>query len=317
MDTRERMAASVIVVGSANLDRVYRVPRIPAPGETLLATAASEHPGGKGNNQVIAVARAGAPVAFLAALGSDAAGNRLVRTLADAGVVDLTRRVDAPTGTALITVDDAGENTIVVNAGANALLTDLTAAERAEIESADYLLVQLEIPLDTVLAAARVAHAAGTTVVLNAAPICDLPGELLDLVDLLVVNEHEALILAGASNVDDSPVVAFAMKVADTLLARVASVVVTLGSAGAVVANRDTTPRHLQAHRVTAVDTTGAGDTFCGALVASLCEGRTLYEATGLAGIAAAISVQREGAVSSIPTRDEIDRFSRADGSAA
>lgn len=305
------MTGGVVVVGSANLDLVYRVPRIPGPGETLLATSASEHEGGKGNNQVIAAARSGAAATFIAALGDDSAAGRLERTLDAAGVRILTRRADAPTGTALITVDDAGENAIVVNSGANALLTELTVGERVAIEATDTLLMQLEIPLETVAAAARCAHAAGVRVVLNAAPARELPDSLLELIDLLVVNEHEAMLLAGGTGESSAalPVAALAEALAAELLTRVRSVVITLGAEGALVAERDAAPILLPAARVTAVDTTGAGDTFCGALVAALSLGRTLPEACEFAAIAAAISVQRAGAVPSIPMADEIDRF--------
>jgi ribokinase len=283
--------SGVIVVGSANLDLVYRVHALPAPGETVLATGAAKHPGGKGNNQVIAVARAGAPATFLAAIGADADGDLLVAALEQAGVTLLLRRPATPTGTALITVDDAAENSIVVNSGANNDLIDLTDEERTAVASASILLMQLETPLPTVIAAAAAARAAGTTVVLNAAPFRPLPPELLALVDLLIVNEVEAA------------------AVGEEQLAQVPECVVTLGARGAVVRDRTGVSTAVASPKVDAVDTTGAGDTFCGALVAALGDGLGLAAAARFAVAAAALSVQREGAVSSIPTRAVIDEF--------
>lgn len=283
--------SGVIVVGSANLDLVYRVHALPAPGETVLATGAAKHPGGKGNNQVIAVARAGAPATFLAAIGADADGDLLVAALEQAGVTLLLRRPATPTGTALITVDDAAENSIVVNSGANNDLVDLTDDERTALATASILLMQLETPLPTVVAAAEAARAAGTTVVLNAAPFRPLPPELLALVDLLIVNEVEAA------------------AVGEEQLAQVPECVVTLGARGAVVRDRTGAETAVASPKVDAVDTTGAGDTFCGALVAALDDGLDLAAAARFAVAAAALSVQREGAVSSIPTRTAIDEF--------
>lgn len=305
---------SVVLLGSANLDLVYAVDRIPSPGETVLATGFASHPGGKGNNQVTAVARAGADVTFIAALGTDAAADLVLASLRESGVHDLIRRVDEPTGTALITVDAAAENTIIVNSGANASLLDLTEADLAAIGEAGLLLLQLETPLPTVLAAARHARAAGTVVVLNAAPIRDLPQELLDAVDLLIVNEHEADRLATQLDParNSTPVTADeAARLAGELLRSVPAVILTLGSDGAVVRSRNSDgPTHVPGIRVTAVDTTGAGDTFCGALVAALeRDPGDLDDATRFATAAAALSVQRAGAVPSIPLEKEISDF--------
>ncbi|MET0933061.1 MAG: ribokinase [Mycetocola sp.] len=305
---------SVVVLGSANLDLVYAVDRIPSPGETVLATGFASYPGGKGNNQVTAVARAGADVTFIAALGTDAAADLLLESLTTAGVRDLIRRIDEPTGTALITVDASAENTIIVNSGANAHLVDLTETELAAIGDARLLLLQLETPLATVLAAARHARAAGTMVVLNAAPIRDLPQELLDAVDLLIVNEHEADRLATQLDParTSTPVTADeAARLAGELVRSVPAVILTLGAEGAVVRARDGDgATHVSGIRVTAVDTTGAGDTFCGALVAALDRSPgDLDDATRFATAAAALSVQRAGAVPSIPLEKEISDF--------
>jgi ribokinase len=278
---------SVLVVGSGNVDLVSQVERIPSPGETVLSTGFATHAGGKGNNQATAAARAGAHTTFIGAFGDDDNGARLRASLTASGVHTLVRTSAEPTGTAMITVARGGENAIVVNAGANADLTDLTADEREAIAAATIVLLQLEIPLATVVAAAR---AATGTVVLNAAPAQPLPRELLGEVDLLVVNEHEAEVLGGA----------------DELRTIVPRLVVTLGAEGAAVHTPGDTSVVAGRH-VDVVDTTGAGDTFCGALVAKLDEGAALHEAVRFATAAAALSVGRAGAVPAIPTREEID----------
>jgi ribokinase len=297
---------SVVVVGSANLDLVYRTPRIPSPGETVLATGFQSNPGGKGNNQVTAVARAGAEVSFIAALGQDAAAAEISESLDAAGVTQLVRQLGSPTGTALITVDDQAENTIVVNSGANAELVDLTAAECAAIEASDYLLMQLESPLATVAHAAEVGRNAGTTVILNAAPVRELPESIWHNIDLLIVNEHEAEELSGESD---------ERRAATALTKLGPAVIVTLGSEGALVCVADAPAVVVPGIRVSAVDTTGAGDTFCGALVAALDAGGrgltldSLVDAAGFATAAAALSVQEVGAIPSIPTLDRIRAF--------
>lgn len=282
---------SVVVVGSGNLDLVSQVERIPAPGETVLSTGFATHAGGKGNNQATAAARAGADTTFVGAFGDDEPGTRLRAGLAADGVTLLVRTVPEPTGTALIAVSATGENSIVVNPGANAALRDLTAEERAAVAGAGIVLLQLEIPLETVVDAV---HAATGTVVLNAAPAHPLPSAVLDEVDVLVVNEHEAALLGGP----------------DHLLTTVPALVITLGADGALIRTRaDST--HVLGLPVDVVDTTGAGDTFCGALAARLDEGAGLTEATRFATTAAALSVRRAGAVPAIPTREEIDDFHR------
>lgn len=295
---------TVTVVGSANLDLVYRVEQLPRPGETSLASGFVSNPGGKGNNQAIAAARAGASVTFVAAIGEDAAAEEVAKPLGAAGVTRLLRRDQQPTGTAVIIVDSAAENSIVVNPGANGALINLNADERVAIASADFLLMQLEIPNSTVFEAARIAAAAGTRVVLNAAPISDLPDGLLALVDILIVNEHEAASL-GATSLDISGDIH-------------AAIITTLGPDGARIDSAGVSST-IPGSPVRAVDTTGAGDTFCGALVAALDEALatgadplspdSLESAARFATAAAALSVTRPGAVPSIPTRQEIDDF--------
>ena len=281
---------NVVIVGSANVDQVFRVTAIPSPGETVLSNGFSTALGGKGQNQAVAAARAGASAAFVCALGDDAFGGSIREGLAADGIDGTgVRTVDAPTGTALIAVDDSGENTIIVEAGANALL-ELGDADAAAIASADVLVMQLEIPLETVAQAARSARRAGTRVLLNAAPIRELPAELLADVDILVVNEHEGAFLAR-----DGDVAALAP-----------IVIVTLGAAGAVAYEGGGEVR-VPAPKVSAVDATGAGDTFCGALAARLAEGAPLDAALRFAVAAASLSVQKHGAVPSIPLREQIE----------
>lgn len=285
---------AVVVVGSANIDQIFRVTTIPTAGETVLSHGFSTALGGKGQNQAVASARAGAATSFLAAVGDDSFGSQIRQGLA-ADSVDISRlrTVSAPTGTAMIAVDDSAENMIIVEPGANALLTGLSLADRAVIGAARVVVLQLEIPLDTVIEAADAAHAATTTVVLNAAPIRDLPDALLGTVDILVVNEHELAVLTAA-------------RPGTELTDLVPVLVITLGSRGAVLRRRGLADLSFTAPKVTAVDTTGAGDTFCGALAASLAEGTELELAVRFAVVAGSLSVQRVGAVPAIPHREEI-----------
>lgn len=297
---------SVVVLGSANLDLVYDVDRIPAPGETVLSRGFASYPGGKGNNQAIAVARLGAETRFIVALGADDAADRLAAEARDAGIDLRDRRVDAPTGTAVIYVDDIGENSIVVNSGANAALVDLARAELAVIAEADLLVLQLETPPATVQAAVRAAKANGTTVILNAAPSGAVPAGLLGEVDILIVNEHEAAELVGEPG---DP-----RELLPALTARGCAVIITLGAAGSLVGVPGEAPVKVPAVEVNAVDTTGAGDAFVGGFAAALDNGGratapdlpALVAATEFATAAAGIAVQRKGAVPSIPTLEEV-----------
>jgi len=320
--------SGVVVVGSANLDVVLGVEEVPRAGETVLARSRAEHVGGKGLNQAVAAARCGAATTFVGALGDDGAGRLLREALADAGVDVRARLLEAPTGTAFITVSAAGENAIVVDAGANAGLTDLAPAELAVVRGAGHLLCQLEVPLPTVAAAAEEASAAGGVVVLNPSPVQPLPASLLGRVHVLLVNEHEAAALAGGG-VDEGAgeVVERARPLVRRLLADVPAVVVTLGARGALVAVRGGWPDgvHVPGLPVEAVDTTGAGDAFSGALVAALEDARArgagraggapdeadLVAASRVATAAAALSVQRHGAAASAPHRADVEALLR------
>jgi ribokinase len=293
---------TVVVLGSANLDLVFGVASIPRPGETVLASGQQQHPGGKGLNQAVAAARAGAPTVFIGAVGDDSAADRLIGAMAGAGIdTSQLRQVHGPSGTAIITVDEAGENAIVVAAGANEELVSIEPGERALIEAATVLIAQLEVPLATVTDAAAIARAAGTTVVLNAAPAQTLDRSLLTEVDVLVVNEHEARILAGL-DAGAGEVIALAR----LLAAHVPTVVVTMGAEGAVWFG-GAGEGSVAAPRATVVDTTGAGDTFTGVLGAGLADGLAIGAAVERAVVAGAISVETAGAVPSIPMREQID----------
>lgn len=287
----------VVVVGSANVDIVLPVERIPRPGETVLATGLSRGPGGKGSNQAVAAARAGASTAFVASVGDDESGRLLEAVLTGAGVdLSLLDRTSTPTGTAVITVDGTGENSIVVAPSANAELT-LSSEARRVVADARVTLAQLEIPSETVIAAAEQAR----FMILNAAPAAALDDDLLEHVDLLVVNEHEAAVISG---VDDKP---------EALLDRVPAVIVTLGGDGAIVLRRDAEPVRVAGIAAQVVDTTGAGDTFCGVLAAALAAGDDLPDAVRRANAAASLSVEKPGAAGSVPDRTAIDaRYAEA-----
>lgn len=284
---------TVVVLGSVNMDLVTTVSRRPAPGETVLGTEFATVPGGKGANQAIAAARSGARVRFLGAIGDDAFGAELTATLSDAGIdTALVRRVDGASGIASIIVDDTGENSIIVVAGANGRVTDLTAAELAAIAEADILLCQLEIPIDTVLAAARHARASGTVVALNPSPVQPLPTDLWSAVDLAIVNSLEYEQYSAE-------------------LAQVAHVVRTLGGDGAVYRGEDGTELSVAGLAVDVVDTTGAGDAFTGGLVATWNQGAPY--ALNWANTGGALATTSLGASSSIPNREEIAAALRAE----
>lgn len=291
------MTGRVAVVGSANVDLVVDVDRHPGPGETVLGGDLRRSPGGKGANQAVAAARAGGAVtAFVGALGRDDAAELLLESLRGAGVAtEAVGRVDGPSGTALITVTPDGENSIVVAAGANARLA-LTPAAAAAVAGADVVLAQLEVPLEVVLAAAA-ARRPGCLLVLNAAPSRPLPDEVWAAVDVLVVNEHEAIDLSPGGGVDAA---------VERLLERVPTVVVTMGALGALVASRGAPVVRVPSIDVDPVDSTGAGDTFCGVLAARLADGVEVVAAVRAAVVAGALAVTRRGAQSGVPTAAEV-----------
>ncbi|MET8078423.1 ribokinase [Streptomyces sp. NPDC005303] len=289
----------IAVLGSTNMDLVAYAEKAPRLGETVTGREFRTIPGGKGANQAIAAARAGATVSMIGAVGHDNFGTRLRSTLEHSGVTtDHLRTVEGPSGTAHIVVDDEGGNAIVVVPGANGTVDHLVPGDEGLIASADALLLQLEIPLAAVLAGAQTARGHGVRTILTPAPVQPLPPELLAATDLLVPNEHEAATLTGLAD----PFAAGA-----ALLDRVPRVVITLGAAGSLYLTRDAEPLVVPAPQVSAVDSTGAGDTFVGALAVALGEERPIREAMAWAAAAAALSVQREGASASMPYRSEIE----------
>ena len=301
----------VCVVGSANHDLIFDVARIPAPGETVLARSQSSGPGGKGLNQAVAAARAGASVAFVGSVGPDPAGGQLSTALADAGVVlDCLRTVPTPTGSAVVLRAEDGENAIVVAAGANGVEFALTDVVSAVLAASAVVLCQQEVPPGLNAAAVSSASAAGSVVVLNAAPALRLAPSVLDAVNVLVVNEHEleAQLPAGSpagSAGSDDLVSAVGARAALLASAR-RSVVVTLGGAGAVCVD-SAGATHIPAVAVDRVlDTTGAGDAFCGALCAALARGLALVDAARFGAAGGALAVRGYGAAPAMATADEI-----------
>ena len=287
----------ILVAGSANLDFVVRADHIPAPGETVLGQGFTTYPGGKGANQAVACARAGgAATAMLLALGDDAHALPLLASLESARVrLHTVRYPDQATGCAFICVADNAENAITVAPGANLCLQ---SQHLPELQDVSHLLMQLEIPITTVTTYAQRAQASGVQVVLNAAPAQGLPPELLQAVDLLVVNEGELRALVT----HPGTVVAMLRQL------EVPTVVVTLGQRGCIARQQDAYV--LQpAFKIAPIDTTGAGDTFCGTLAAHLGRGETLAQAMRTASAAAALACTASGAQSSIPTAMEVEAF--------
>ncbi|MCW3815428.1 ribokinase [Micromonospora sp. DR5-3] len=289
----------VAVVGSANMDLVGTAAALPRPGETVLGSDFVMLPGGKGANQAIAAVRAGASCVFLGAIGSDAFGVTLKARITAAGVdTGQLRVVYGASGVALVMVGGAGENAILVTPGANGAFTGLTEGELDAVRAADVLVAQLEVPVETVTEAAVAARAAGTRVVLNAAPARPVPAELLAAVDLLVVNEPEAYALTGRGR--DEP---------DALLELVPRAVLTLGADGAWYGDRDGASVHVPAVKVDVVDSTAAGDAFTAALAVGWGEGRDLLDAVHWAAAAGAACARRLGAWVALPRRVEIDEL--------
>ncbi|MGE5590438.1 MAG: ribokinase [Bacillota bacterium] len=298
----------IVVLGSLNMDLVARVPRRPTGGETLTGIDFKTINGGKGANQAVAAARLGASVAMVGRVGDDVFGGSLLQGLRQDGVdtscVAVTAGVSS--GTALITVDDRAENSIIIIPGANGRLTPTDVdRHQAVITGARVLMLQLEVPIETVVRAAQAAKQAGVTVLLDPAPARQLPEELLRSVDIITPNETEASMLSGRTVGD----VRSAKLAAVDLMSRgIGTVLVKLGARGALLATGNTF-EHVEGFPVHAVDTTAAGDAFGGALATGLVEGQSLPQAVSFANAVGALATTRFGAQTSMPTRAEVESF--------
>ncbi|VXA79215.1 MULTISPECIES: ribokinase [Aeromonas] len=298
----------LVVLGSVNADHVLRVPHFPRPGETLTGHSYQVVPGGKGANQAVAAARLGALVSFIARIGDDAIGQQMRQGFEQDGIDVSAVELDEtlPTGIAIIYVSDEGENSIGISAEANGALSPaMVKRHEAMIADAHTLLLQLEVPLESVFEAAKLARSHGTRVVLNPAPARPLPAELLALVDLITPNQTEAELLTGVKVSDE----ASAALAADRFHQMgISDVMITLGSQGVYCSNARQ-QQLIPGFRVEAVDTTAAGDTFNGALLAAELAGADFNAAVRFAHGAAALSVTKFGAQSSIPSKVEVDAF--------
>jgi len=305
---------AIVVVGSLNADLTVRVPRFPAPGETISGDGFAVVPGGKGANQAAAAGRLGGRVAMIGQIGADANGTLLRDALHAAGVDTRLVAVDeaAATGVAVITIDAQGENEIVLAAGANGTYApERLAPALLALRAARVVLLQLEIPLATVMRAAAEARSAGAVVVLDPAPAVPVPDQLLALADYVTPNERELAMLAGGTPTGDDTPLEDVDALAYAVLHRgAARVLVKLGARGARLVRLDAV-QSWPARRVHAVDTTAAGDAFNGALAVALTEGASLDQAVRFATIAASISVTRPGAQPSLPSRAEVDAVLR------
>ncbi|HTR28217.1 MAG TPA: ribokinase [Puia sp.] len=310
------MKQHILVVGSSNTDMVAKTDRLPVPGETVLGQGFIMAAGGKGANQAVAARRLGAEVAFVAKVGDDVFGKQAVSAFGMEGIDTSGIVTDAgmPSGVALITVDARGENCIVVASGANSNLlpADVTATTTtSRLRQAALVLMQLEIPLETVQYMAECASSINIPVILNPAPARVLPDDLLKKISILVPNQQEAEMLTGI----DTSTRPGAERAATELAAKgIRTVIITMGADGALVLDKGIFHR-VPSPKVEAVDTTAAGDVFCGALAVTLSEGASIQPAVEFACAAAALSVTRMGAQPSAPTRAEVDRFRGRPGS--
>ena len=287
------------------MDMVVKTSHIPTPGETVLSGSFFMNPGGKGANQAVSVARLGGDVAFVSKVGNDVFGKQSTQSFQEEGIdiAHLLSDDTLPSGVALITVDRSGENSIVVASGANASLMPADLEDALDkIAGAGIVLMQLEIPMETVHFAAIYAVKHGVKVILNPAPANTLPPKLLSCIDIITPNQSEAAMLSGI-NVTDAATAAQAAVAIHNL--GVKSVIITMGAMGCVIYDKGEITL-VPAQKVEAVDTTAAGDVFCGALAVALAEGGTLFDAVDFASRAAAISVTRMGAQPSIPYRREL-----------
>jgi ribokinase len=305
--------AKLVVLGSINADHILNINQFPQPGETVIGQQYKVAFGGKGANQAVAAGRSGADIAFIACVGADDIGERIRQQLATDRIdtQPIEAIADSTTGVALIFVNAEGENVIGIDAGANAAVTpDYLNRYRQRVIDADALLMQLESPLETVIAAAKLAKQHQTQVILNPAPACKLPDELLAMIDMITPNETEAQRLTGIAVNNDAD----AERAANILHDKgIGCVIITLGSRG-VWLSENGKGKLVPGFKVKAVDTIAAGDTFNGALVTALLEGKVMSDAVRFAHAAAAIAVTRPGAQPSVPWREEIDAFLQQQG---
>ncbi|MFC3772476.1 ribokinase [Paenibacillus sp. GCM10012303] len=300
------MERSAVVIGSLNMDIAVTVERLPAEGETLQGGGLVEAPGGKGANQAAAIGKLQTPVRMIGKVGADRNGAALLQSLEGSGVDTdaVLTSSGQPTGVALVTVDRAGRNHIVVVPGANGELTKEDIDSRADIiEQCDMVVLQLEVPLETVAYALRLAKALGKTTVLNPAPARKMDDELLRHVDFLIPNEHELQTIAELDQIDEHSAGGAARRFAEK---GVGALIVTMGEKGCYYADRSTI-RSYPACKVNAIDTTAAGDSFIGGFVAGYLASGNADTAIRQAQLAAAITVTRHGAQSSLPTRQEVE----------
>lgn len=294
----------IVVIGSSNTDMILKLSHIPGPGETVLGGEFSIAQGGKGANQAVASARAGGDVVFISCVGDDQFGKKAIEKLGDEGIETSYIKVirDVASGIAMINVAESGENSISVAPGANSYLlpADIQVAEDV-VKMADVILIQLEIPVETVLKAVKIARKFNVPVILNPAPACALSDEILSNIDIITPNENEAAVIAGMEPVSSSIpdlAVCLCKKVSGT-------VIITLGKDGAYYCQNNV-GRQIDGYKVNVVDTTAAGDTFNGYLAVSLASGNRLEDAIRIANKAASLSVMRLGAQPSIPYLDEV-----------
>ncbi|WP_442212440.1 ribokinase [Specibacter sp. RAF43] len=311
------MSKRIVVAGSLNADLTIYCERLPAPGETLHGRGFAVNPGGKSANQAVAAARLGALVTLIGAVGEDANGDLLVASTAGAGVdVSHVHRIAEPTGVAVISVEDSGENSIIISAGANGTLSP-AAMDPALFAGAGVVCLCLEVPLATVHAAAAAGHDAGATVLLNLSPYAPVPDGLARLTDVLLVNAHEASAFLGGFSLPAPAAAADAWRGAGEEFARrgLHKVLVTLGSSGSVVldaANAAEPVVRIAPTRVDAVDTTGAGDAFTGAVAARLAAGDSLAAAARYASVAAALAATKKGTQAAYPSAGQVAAKLRA-----
>jgi ribokinase len=299
----------VLVVGSLNMDLVIRTVHLPKPGETLPGSYSGNFPGGKGANQSVAVAKLGTPVCMIGSVGMDTFGRQLISNLSQVGVdvSFIKRQPKCPTGIALITLDEQGQNTIVINSGANSYLSPSNINSSMEaFRTSTIVLLQLEIPLETVLTTVEIAKRYNLPVILNAAPAMRLDSNLLTKVDYLILNQTE--LEATLDMKPSGEEVYSAHRIMDM---GVKNVVVTLGSRGALLLDNSRNVVQVASHKVPVIDTTAAGDAFVGAFAVALTEGYSPQEALRWGNLAGALAVTKQGAQTSLPSRSEFELFQK------